>query len=252
MAAAVVLAGGGPEPRLAPGLPNKAFLPIGGMPLVVRVTQAVINCGAIDRVVAVGPAEELSGILDPSVEIVPERETLVGNIEAAAAHLGGRGKVLALASDLPLITPEAVGDFLARCSGDADFYYSVATQAAIERRFPTARKTYVRLADGMFCGGSAMVVSLEVLERVRPLIEQMISARKKPWQLAQMFGMTTIMKLASGRLAIAEVEKRAQEIAGVRARAVILDGPELVLDVDADRPENLEAVRGALEQTDGG
>ncbi len=252
MAAAVVLAGGGPEPRLAPGLPNKAFLAIGGIPLVVRVTRAALDCGAIDRVVVVGPTEPLAEILDPSIELVPERETLVGNIEAAAAHLGGSGKVLALASDLPLVTAEAVEGFLARCAGDADFYYSVATQAAVERRFPTARKTYVRLADGMFCGGSAMVVSLEVIERVKPLIEQMISARKKPWQLAQMFGMATIMKFASGRLAIAEVERRAEEIAGVKARAVILDGPELVLDVDADRPENLEAVRQALEHTDGG
>jgi hypothetical protein len=54
------------------------------------------------------------------------------------------------------------------------------------------------------------------------------------------------MKFASGRLSIAEMEARAHEITGIWGRAVIVESPELALDVDADRPENLAVLRGAL------
>lgn len=246
MPAAVVLAGGGPDPNLAPSLPSKAFLVLGGRPLVARVTQALRRCALVDRIVVVGPPGPLADLLDPSIEVVAERTTMMDNLSAAAEHLGGTGQVLAVASDLPLLSAEAVEDFLRRCTGDADFYYAVVPQAAVERRFPTARKTYVRVTDGTFCGGSVILFSPGLLDRIRPLVEKIITARKKPWALASLFGWSVVTKFVSGRLSIADLEARAHEVAGVRARAVVIERPELALDVDAEHPENLEALAGAL------
>jgi len=240
--AAVVLAGGGAEPVLAPGLPNKAFLEIGGRPLVRRVVDAARGCAAVDRVLVVGPPEPLGAVIGADADIVPEQASLMDNLAAAVAQLGGRGTVLVLASDLPLLTSEAVTAFLDRCHDGADFYYAIVPQSAIERRFPTARKTYVKVTDGTFCGGSVLCFNADVVDRVRPFVEQVISARKKPWLLAQLFGWGTVMKFASGRLSIAEMEGRAREVTGLVGRAIIFDGPELALDVDADRPENLQAI----------
>jgi len=244
---AVVLAGGGPEPHLAPGLPNKAFLQIGGLALVERVVTALRGIPSIGRIVAVGPPGPLAALLGSSVEIVPDQGKMMDNIVAGVARLRDGDRVLAVASDLPLITPEAVERFLGLCTGDADIYYAVVPQSAIEGRFPTARKTYVKLTDGTFCGGSIVLLAPEALERVRPLIEQAIAARKKPWLLAQLFGLATVMRFASGRLSIADLEARAYAISGLSGRAVVLDGPEMALDVDAGRPENLAAIRAALE-----
>jgi hypothetical protein len=64
--------------------------------------------------------------------------------------------------------------------------------------------------------------------------------------LAQLFGWSTVMKFASGRLTIAEMETRAHEVLGIRGRAVIVESPELALDVDAGRPENLAVLRAAV------
>lgn len=247
MPSAVVLAGGGPDPRLAPGLPNKAFLRLGGLSLVERAVRALRDSPSIERIVVVGPPEPLLALLGPSAEVVSDQGTMTDNIAAGVGLLGGGGHVVAVASDLPLITQEAVERFLGLCAGDSDFYYSIVPQAVIERRFPTARKTYVKLKDGVFCGGSIVLFAPEALERIRPLVEQAIAARKKPWLLAQLFGLATVMRFASGRLSIAELEARAREISGLRGRAVVLDGPELALDVDAERPENLAALRAALE-----
>jgi molybdopterin-guanine dinucleotide biosynthesis protein A len=239
---AVVLAGGGPEPALAPGLPNKAFLEIGGRPLVRRVVDALRGCAAVERVLVVGPAEPLAASIGADAEVIPEQASLMDNLAAAVARAGGRGQVLAVASDLPLITSDSIASFLARCNDGADFYYVIVPQESIERSFPTARKTYVKVTDGTFCGGSVLCFNSDVLDRVRPFVEQVINARKKPWLLAQLFGWGTVMKFASGRLSISEMETRAREVTGLVGRAVTVDGPELALDVDADRPENLQAI----------
>jgi GTP:adenosylcobinamide-phosphate guanylyltransferase len=247
MPAAVVLAGGSPEPRLAPGLPNKAFFSMGGRPLVVRVTEALRGCPSIDRIVVIGPPGPLASLLNSSIEIIPERDSMMDNISAAAALLQAVPQVLGVAADLPLLTAEAVEGFLQRCTGGADFYYSIVPQACIETRFPGVHKTYVKVTDGTFCGGSAILFSPRVIDRIRPFIEQIINARKKPWLLAQLFGWSIVMKFASGRLSAAEMETRAHEITGLHGRAVIVEAPELALDVDATRPENIEILRAALE-----
>ncbi|MBI3997697.1 MAG: nucleotidyltransferase family protein [Armatimonadetes bacterium] len=247
MPPAIVLAGGGPEPRLAPGLPNKAFLTMGGRPLVVRVTDALRACTAVERILVVGPPDPLAVLLGNAVEIVQDQDGMMDNVTAAIARLPAVPRVLTIASDLPLLTGDAVGHFLGLCTGDYSFYYPIVPQAAIERRFPEARKTYVRLTDGVFCGGSVLLFDPAVLDRVRALVERMMAARKKPWLLAQLFGWTTVMKFAAGTLSIAQMEERAFEVTGIRAKAVVFDGPEVALDVDAERPENLKALLRALE-----
>ncbi|MDR7486627.1 MAG: nucleotidyltransferase family protein [Armatimonadota bacterium] len=243
---AVVLAGGGPEPGLAPGLPNKAFLEIAGRPLVLRVVEALRGCPAVGRVVVAGPPESLRPLLDPSIQIVPERDAMMDNLAAAVASLPGAAQVLVVASDLPLLSAEAIEGFLERCEGGADVYYPIVPQSSIESRYPGARKTYVRVADGTFAGGSVLLLSADILGRVRPFVEQIVAARKRPWLLAQLFGWSIVMKFASGRLSIAEMEARALQVAGIRGRAVIVEDPALALDVDAERPENLRAIRRAL------
>jgi hypothetical protein len=38
------------------------------------------------------------------------------------------------------------------------------------------------------------------------------------------------------------MESRAREVTGLVGRAIVFDGPELALDIDAGRPENLQAI----------
>lgn len=247
MPAAIVLAGGGPEPGLAPDLPNKAFLVIGGRPLVVRVTDALRTAAAVERILVVGPPAPLASLLDASFEVIPDQGSMMDNITAAVERLPGAARILAVASDLPLITAEAIERFLAACTSDAGLYYPIVPQAAIESRFPGARKTYVRVTDGVFTGGSVLLFDPGIIDRVRPLVERIMAGRKKPWLLAQLFGWSMATKLMAGTLSIADAETRVYEVTGIRVRAVILDGPELALDIDAERPENARILRAALD-----
>jgi len=249
MVDAIVLAGGGREAGLPPGLPNKAFLEIAGRPLVGHVVEALGRARGVGRFAAVGPPE-LRAALPADVTIVPDAGEIMDNVARAVEILRASSMTLAVASDLPLLSPAAIDEFLDVCEREhADFFYPIVPKDAVTERFPTVHKTYVTLAEGTFCGAGVMVFNAKVLDRVRPFVERIIAARKKPWLMAQMFGWSIIMKLFAGTLSIDEVVTRATEIVGIAVKPVIVARPELALDVDVGKPENLDAIRKELEKT---
>ncbi|MBI3975300.1 MAG: hypothetical protein HY334_02810, partial [Armatimonadetes bacterium] len=142
-----------------------------------------------------------------------------------------------------------VEDFLGACAKEAaDFYYPIVPQSVLEDRYPGARKTFIRVVDGAFTGGSVFLFSPRVVDKVRDFAERVLRARKKPWLMAQLFGWSTVMKFSSGRLSIKDLETRAQEITGLAARAVVIRRPELALDADEEHPENLAVIRQVLRR----
>src|SRR5206468_4523680 len=154
---------------------------------------------------------------------------------------------MVVASDIPLLTGAVVDEFLTACARTpADFYYAVVPKDAMDRQFPTAQKTYVTLTDGTFCGGSLMLFNPKVIDRVRPFVERVLAARKKPWLLAQLFGWAIVLRFASGRLSIAEMVARATEGVGVEVMPVILPRPGLAVGVEVGKTEKLELVRDVL------
>lgn len=245
---AIVLAGGGAEPGLEPGVPNKGFIVLAGRPLVAHVVRALRSARGVGRIAAVGPVEPLRAALPEEITPVEDAGGIMDNVVRALGMLGSTSRTLVVASDIPLLTPRAVEDFLSACENNtADFHYAIVPQDAMERGYPGARKTFVRVADGTFTGGSVMLFNPAVVERVRTFVDRVVAARKKPWMLAQLFGWSVVMKFASGRLTITEMQDKVTEILGITARAIITPHPELALDVDVGKPENLEIIRRALE-----
>lgn len=247
---ALVLAGGDREQGLPEGVPNKAFLPVGGIPMVERVVRALRQVPAIRRIAVVGP-DSAGSLRAVGNLVVPERGDLLENLRAGLQALGADGWVLVVASDLPLLTPEAIVEFLGSCERtDADFFYPIVPQGTIESRFPGLRKTFVRVAEGTFAGGGVLLLRPFVLDRVRGLVEAAVAARKNPARLATLFGTKYVVKFALGRLRIAELEERVRELTGLRGKAVLSRFPELAVDVDLGRPETLERVEAALSRRD--
>ena len=248
---ALLLAGGGDA---ASG--NKAFLDGAGRPMVWYVAKALADAPSVGRVVAVGPPEELTKAVGSlGTEIVPDSggSSIENLIAAMNALPAGSGRVMASAADIPLLVPDAVEEFLAACTKEeADLYYPIVPQSVLEDRYPGARKTFVRVLDGSFTGGSLFVFNPGAVAPVRDLVEKMVRARKKPWIMASLIGWSTAMKLTSGRLSIKEVEARLGEITRLVLRAVIVRRPELALDADLEHPENLEIIRRELQRTSSG
>ena len=262
---AVVLAGGPPDAALTGGALPKAFAAVGSSTMVERVIAA-LRGAQIRRVAVVGPVPLPPAVAAAATLAVPAVGGLLDNLVAGLAALDegvAAGSppaatsatlrepvpVLVAAADVPLLTAAAVAGFLeAAQAAGADVAYAVVPREDVVRAAPGVRKTFVRLADGEFTGGSLVLLRPGAFARARPVIERAVQARKRPWELARLFGLAAIAGLVTGRLRIAALERRAEALAGLRARAIICRDAGVALDVDT--PEMLAFVRLRLAAAD--
>jgi GTP:adenosylcobinamide-phosphate guanylyltransferase len=204
---AIVLAGTDRNPtRLIAGR-NKAFLDIAGRSLVRITVEALLHASTVDRVFVVGPADELDrelADLSPRVRTVPQVGQMLRNAWAgyqAAQRLRTASEdaeerpLLVLTCDIPLISPDAVDDFVARCasqdrrSGQGPHAMLVGTveEQALLPFYPRAGqpgiiRPYVELCSGRLRLANIYVVRPQQLGH-QELMETGFSYRKaKDWR----------------------------------------------------------------------
>ncbi len=236
MTTAVVLAGGPPDDVAAaqPGAPNKAFVEIGGATLVERTLRALRASERVARIIVVAPpAAHAHPALALADERRPDGEKIRISLANGLAELPPDDLVLVSASDLPVLTPEAIDDFIVRAAQrDPDIGYECIERSVHERAFPDVPHTWARLKDGTYCGGGFIAIKPRVLPALTAFIEQLGAARKNPLHLARIFGLPTLARFALGRLTIAAAETRASQLLGAPARAIVSPYPETGVNVD--------------------
>lgn len=163
------------------------------------------------------------------------------NIEAGLKRLSGEKRVLLATSDIPLLTSRSVDNFLDLC-GDmsGDLYYPIIEKNVVEKIFPSTRRTYVRLKEGVFTGGNLFLINPAVYKRCLENGRKIISLRKSPVGLCKIFGFTFLVKFLLHSLTLADAEKKVSKLLGIRGVAVKSEFPEI--GVDVDKPGDLELV----------
>jgi len=238
---AVVMAGDSDDCKVRPGsiVPNKALLPIDGRRMVDYVLDCYLAVEEIAGVGVIGPEAAFKGLMD--VTVIPQRESLIDNVKAAAAAFS-EGWLLLSSSDIPLITPEAIKDLLARCEG-ADMYYPLVAKEDCQRAFPEMERTWVKLAEGEFTGGNIILIKASKVAFVADPAEAFFEARKSPVQLASLIGIPTLAKLFIHRLTLGELEKKMGKIFGITGKAVQTPYPEIGTDVDKESDYTIISAR---------
>lgn len=246
---AVVLAGG-PQDGVAllqPGAPNKAFVDIGGVTLVGRVIAALRGSPQVRCIVVVAPPSmSAHPDLTPSNDLRADGTRITESLRNGLRDFPPDAMALVVASDLPVLTSEAVDDFIGRLHPeDADIDYGCVEKSVHTRRFPEVPHTWARMRDGTFCGGGIFGIKPRVLPKLERFIERLGAARKHPLKLASFFGWDMMARFAVGRLAIAQAEARAAKILGAPVKAVISPYPETAVNVD--RPSDVELARRLVQ-----
>jgi GTP:adenosylcobinamide-phosphate guanylyltransferase len=250
---AVVLAGGEDtgEIVVATGVAHRPLLEVAGRPLVQRVLAALRGATSVARVALVAPQPVQQVVGDEAVDLrVEAGDSFVDNLHRGVeATDPGSDAVLLVSGDLPLLTAPAVNDLVEQsAAAPADAVYPIIPRESCERVFPGARRTYVKLREGIYTGGNAMVLKRDFVALRRQLIDRLYASRKNPVKLAGMFGLGFILGLLLGRLTLPQLEARAGEIVGGRVRAIISTYPELGFDVD--KLEDLDLARQVAESFD--
>ena len=126
---AVLLAGDRSHSRAVKGR-SKAFVEVGGKPMVIHVLETLLHTPEVSEVFVVGDAIRLEKTLAEfgclqlaasrarSVHIVPQRNTLYENVWHTFLRTLPAGErdedhaILVVPSDIPLVVPEEISDFV--------------------------------------------------------------------------------------------------------------------------------------------
>jgi GTP:adenosylcobinamide-phosphate guanylyltransferase len=231
---AVILGGGQIK-----GIKNsgaKSLLLVGGKPMLHYVVNALKKSKIIKRIIVILPSPvENQFELGQIDEIVIKNDTLSQNMLAGIKRLGFDNLVLVVSADIPLLTPQAIVDFVKRCeTKEAKIFYPIIPRELAERCYPQMKRTYVKLQEGSFTGGNMVLVDPCVVRDNITLIERAFAARKNPVVLARALGFKFLVKFLFGRLSISEVEARVSEMLGAPCAGVVTPYCEIGMDVDKD------------------
>jgi len=224
---------------------SRAMIQIAGKTMLQWVVDALRGAESVGKIAAVGEvaADGLDLVVKPGGD-------LVENIRRGIDALEADGPVLIVSSDIPLLTPKAVEDFLERAGKlDVDLAYPILPRAHCEARYPGIKRTYLRTGDGVFTGGNIMLIRPEFVSRNWEAIANAYAARKHVLKLARMIGIGVLIRAVaarvfSGLLRVSMLERAAARMLDARVAAVVSAYPEIGEDVD--KPSDLEAVRKLL------
>jgi CTP:molybdopterin cytidylyltransferase MocA len=252
---AIVTAGGIPQPGeplypLTQGK-SKALLPIGGVPMVQWVLDALCGAQMVRSVVVVGLTEQDARLeCARPLGMIPNQGGMIANIEAGTRWVLEREPqaryVLLASADVPAITP-AVVDWIVTTSlaTDHEAYYSVIPAEAMERRFPGSRRSFYQLKDGRFTGSDINIIQTALVGHYHPAWRAIVDARKNLFKQASLIGLDTLLLLVMRQLTVDSAVQRASRRLKVKGRAIICPHAEAGMDVD--KPVQYEMVRRDLE-----
>lgn len=236
-------AGGEVRPDRVAGMGTryKALADVNGKPLLTRVVERLRSCSSVGRIALVGSPPvltQLGGLADLTAE---DTGSGPGNLLRAFELLGSSGRVLFTGCDCPLLSPEMIEDFLAKCPPEAAICYSYVRSNWFAAAFPDCPFLNIRLRGGSVVGGSLHLADAGAVLGKRELLEEVFEARKKPLKMLRLLGPTPVPLYALGLLTLRAVEQRASQVLGVPCVGV--ESPYAEMAFDIDKPEHLEIAR---------
>jgi GTP:adenosylcobinamide-phosphate guanylyltransferase len=238
---AVVTAGGRIAGALADhtGIEWKALLPLHQTPMLHHILTALRETTAVGDVTVVGPSEAIAetAYRAGASTVLPEGRDGDENLFLALEQLHGESRILFVASDLPFVDSTALTHFLKVVTPlEADIVYPILSRSEFEATFPGVTKTYARLVEGEFTGGSVFLLNPQAVLQNRTLISQVFQARKNELAMATLLGLPFALRYKMGRLTITDAERRASELTGCKCHALRTADPRLAYDID-DLPD---------------
>lgn len=256
---AIIIAGGIPqegEPlyEYTQGA-SKAMLDIGGKPMVQWVLDALNGAAEINKVVIVGLSEEEGIESDKISAFVPNMGDLIANVRAGVNKTleinPQANHVIVVSSDIPAVTSEMI-DWLVNDSkgSDMDLYYTVIERGVMEKRFPTSKRSYVRLKDVEVCGGDVNIIHASLAASDSDIWNRLLDSRKNAIKQAAIIGFDTLLLMLLRAVTIDQAVGKVAKKLKITGKAVVCPFAEVGMDVD--KPNQLELLRNDIASRSSG
>lgn len=248
--ALVLAADRGPDDPVAraAGVPCKSLTPIGGIPMVFRVVDALMASPEVGAVKLCGPPRSIVDQVDdlkkliasPKVEWFPNQATPSTSAFHVLQGLPAEVPVLLTTADHALLDPRIINHFChhARSAG-SDVVIGIARHDRVCKAYPETRRTATRLADDAYCGCNLFAFLTPRARTAADFWRRVEAQRKKPLRVIQVLGWKTVIRFLMGRLTLADALHQISHRLGFKAGAVILPFAEAAVDVDSIDDRNL-------------
>lgn len=245
---ALVLAGSrGPADPVAQAasVPHKALAPVGGVPMLRRVLDALAASPSVRRIVVqtnepaivAGLPGLQRAVALGEIEILPTEASPARSVSAAIARLAAELPILVTTADHALLTPEMVGHFCRNAPQEADIAVGLAAASTVLAKYPGALRTFYKLGGERYSGCNLFALLTPQARQAIDFWVRLEQHRKKPWRLIAAIGVRPLLLYLAGRLDLARAMAELSRIVGVRGDAVLM--PQAEAPIDVDKPEDL-------------
>lgn len=237
----VVLLAGGFAPWLKPlaGTDIRCLAKLKDHTLLEYIVAALKQSGRVSDILLVAPEsalEQLAIALPSGVSLCSATENMPSTAAKAINYLGvpDEQKILFVCDDIPLLTPEAVIDFLDQCEAypEKEAFYPIIPKEICQQAFPEGKRTYGTLNNGTFTGGNMMLLAAGMVRGTQKQGEEIFAMRKSPFKLCRWLGFGFIFKLLLHLLDTTKVQERVSQLMGYPCQVIISSYAEIGVDID--------------------
>lgn len=256
--ALILAADRGPDDpvAVAGGTAIKSLVPVGGMPMLERVIQALEESPYVDRIaVSLRDTALLArfkgladAVKDGRVMAVQAQDSPSVSVLHALEQLGSPCPLLVTTSDHALLTATMVDHFCGQSlRSGADVCAGLTSAAVILSQYPDSVRTYLKFRDGRFSGSNLFSLMTPSGIRGPEIWREAEQHRKQPWKIARVFGPGLLAAYLLRLLPLHRAFDRVGARIGIKLAAIEMPFPEAAIDVDT--PRDLEMVEEILGRT---
>lgn len=252
---ALILAGSrGPDDPMAKaaGVSHKALAPVAGVPMLLRVAEALRQTGRFQRLYVC--------IEEPSVvfrvpgleamhrarllETIPAAESPAASVAAALKRIDLSRPLLITTADHPLLTAAILQRFLDFAPLNCDLAVALAPADVVSAAYPGAIRTFYKLGKKRYCGCNLFLARTSQVAEIAAYWRKLEAYRKSPLKLIWNVGPLAALKVVFGAMGLEEAFAHLSRKAGGTIRPVELPVAEAAIDVD--KPADLELAERIL------
>ena len=236
----------------AAGVSHKALAPIAGIPMLLRVAEALKESGRFQRLYVC--------IEDPSVifkvpglealhrtrvlETIAAADSPAASVAAALKRIDLKQPLLVTTADHPLLTPAILDRFLELAPGDCDLAVALAPADVVAAAYPGAIRTFYKLGGKRYSGCNLFLARSAKVAAIAAYWRKLEQFRKQPlkliWNVGPLAFLKTILGVMSAESAFAHLARKA----GGVIKHVELPIAEAAIDVD--KPADMELAEKIL------
>lgn len=148
----------------------KALLPIFNRAMIEYVITTLQKSQLIENIYIVSNHQELARYNKEGVQFMSGGKSFFDNFSLMRRNFPLTKKILLVSDDIPLLTVEALEDFLLQCSkSSADVLYPVVPKHILQKENNSSKRMMVKLVEGAFTGGNIIWIDQEaVLDSTTP------------------------------------------------------------------------------------